>query len=176
MTRSPTTTHRVAAELAAQMAVVSTSILTALRNLDRAQAGYPTSVVGADPSTTESGDGLAVLERAALVGDEARDALDRLHRLVADLRVPTVELYSLTLRWSYAPYTPPLRLEDNDEWCDSCLRLQRCEPRYRGRYCWFCHDMRSTFGRLPSLALLERHHRGERITTSQRAGDRVGKR
>lgn len=165
------------AEMRVQIDAVESSINRVLGNLADAQGGYPTSTPGAPPT---SGNGASEpstsTERAALSPDAARAALDRVNRLVRDLAPDIADLYYLTQRWAYETHTPALDLDANVEWCDSCLRGQWCEPRYKSRWCWFCSDYRQRFGRLPSLALLERHHRGERITEQMRTDDRPGKR
>jgi hypothetical protein len=177
---SPTTTTRLAASEAAELVAAVAALGAALANLDAAQSGYPTVSIGAAPSATHS-DGEAEVststERAALHPDAARTALRRIHEIVARLHDPVRELYGLTAQWSYATHTPKLVIADNDEWCDSCLRMHRCEPRYADRkWCWFCTAFRDEFGRLPSLELLERHHRGERITQQARRDDRAARR
>lgn len=174
MKTSTITTQKIAIDLAGQMQTIAAQLNNALHNLNEAQPGYPTTASGATPggSTPPDGETFTSTERAALTPDQARTSQHRIHELINQLRTPTIELYSLIQKWSYQLHTEPTDKNTNNEWCDSCLRLQRCEPRYRSNWCWFCADMRATYGRLPSLELLEHHHRGERITSKQREQDR----
>jgi hypothetical protein len=174
MKTSTITAQKIAADLADQMQTIANRLNNALNNLNEAQPGYPTKASGAPPGSTTSEDNetYTSTERAALTPDTARTSHKRIHELINQLRNPTIELYSLIHKWAYEIHTEEPDTTTNTQWCNSCLRLQRCEPRYRNTLCWFCHDMRTTHHRLPSLELLERHHRGERITTKQREQDK----
>lgn len=107
---------------------------------------------------------LLPVERLATSSDPARDALRRMDRLLSSLSTQAHELYSLVTTWGFDRLQGELDLEENDEWCDSCLRLQWCELRHRGRLCRWCGDFVAAEGRRPSVDLLDAHHSGKRIT------------
>jgi len=114
---------------------------------------------------------LLPVERMATTSDPARVALRRLGDLVEGLAPQVAELYSLTVRWGYEQHRGEAVADEEHEWCESCLRLDRCEPRHRGRLCRWCGDFLSVQARRPSVDLLDAHHRGVRITGAMIAAD-----
>lgn len=172
MAHSNITTDLIARGLAERMTTICAGLAVVFANLADAQAGYPSSTPMAAPDSSPSGlpDGLSALERLAMTGDPVGRDLDRVHRLVDDLRRPIDELHALTVRWSYVRATPTSVDDDQTEWCISCLRAHTFEPVYRRRLCWFCYDMEQRYHRRPSLALLDKHSRG-RVTDRDRAAD-----
>src|SRR5262245_20867317 len=110
-------------EMRVQIDAVATSLARVLDNLADAQGGYPTSASGAIASNG-GGDDSTPTERAAMTTDTARAAFDRIVKLTGDLAPTVADLYYLTQRWAYETHTPPLDLDANVEWCDSCLRGQ----------------------------------------------------
>lgn len=107
---------------------------------------------------------LLPVERLATSSDPARDALRRVDRLLESLPVQVKELYSLVTTWGFDRLQGELDLDEQSEWCESCLRLERCELRWRGRLCRWCGDFLAAEGRRPSVDLLDAHHSGKRIT------------
>lgn len=65
---------------------------------------------------------------------------------------------------------PPATPEpDNDTWCASCLRAGHCTPRTprqggRQDLCTWCQKYWYAEGQLPARDILNKHHRGIRIT------------
>lgn len=157
-------------ELSERLRIASSGLVRAVDNLNDALPGFPARASGADPgggSGRPSGDDeptLLPVERLAITPDPARSALRRLEQLIDELVPKGTELYSLVEQWGYDRHQPALDLDDDHEWCESCLRLQRCEPRHRGRLCRWCGTFVATQGRRPSVELLDAHHRGVRIT------------
>lgn len=130
---------------------------------------------------------------AAVTGDRAAENLRLLRREVEQLQLVLHRVVKLT-----APY-PTEHLErefveatPGDEWCRSCWRDgKHCEPVarrsngqawYKG-LCRWCGQARKDLGAEPPLWLIERRHRGERVTAAMmerarqelRAGSRKGK-
>lgn len=163
----------------AELAEVLSAWARTMANLDEAQPGFPSSTPGASPSSgpgpapgDRRHDGVSdVVGQMATRPDEARIARDRLLALVASIGVSAHEAYSLSRTWGFDRHQGKLDIEENDTWCDSCLRLHRCEPRFRGRLCRWCYGFVSEEGRHPSLELLDSHHRGVRITAKMIADD-----
>jgi len=169
--------RRMLEEMGDQLRLSAPMIDRALRNLDEALPGFPARASGADPgggATPALADGEARLlpvERMATTTDAARVALRRVEDLVEGLVPQVKELYSLTVQWGYDLHRGKVSPDEEHEWCESCLRLDRCEPRHRGRLCRWCGDFLSVQGRRPSVDLLDAHHRGVRITAAMIAAD-----
>jgi hypothetical protein len=177
-------------ELTERLLIAVRDLPRAVSNMREAAAGYPTSTPGANTATAaaatpeydDAGEilppvKLTTVERNATQRDPARIARDRLERLVTELvGIPITELYSLTHRWAYDLTRPNLDPDDADhQWCVSCLRLDRCEPRATDQYkdrCRWCGDFRAAEGRDPSIDLLQKRHDGIRITSAMVTADR----
>jgi hypothetical protein len=166
--------ERVLVESIAQLQIASAVIGKVFRNMQQALGGFPSSTPGASPGSgaPEVDDGGVVpytsVERGALTIDPARVDLDRVHRLIAQLHVVAPELYSLSREWGFDPLQAELDLTgDTGDWCTSCLRIEKCNPRDPSRYahyCRWCGDFFAAQGRHPSLDLLLAHHESRRIT------------
>ena len=189
MSKSPIESERVLAESIAQLQIASAVIVKVFGNLHRGLAGFPTSTPGASPANThpEVDEGGVVpytsVERGALTRDPARVDLDRVHRLIDQLHVVAPPLFSLARQWGFDPAQPELDLSgDTGDWCTSCLRIEKCNPRDPSRYahhCRWCGDFIAAQGRHPSIDLLLAHHEGRRITQrmiddDQRPAPRTG--
>ena len=153
-----------------------------MANLDEAQPGFPSSTPGAAPGSGHSREEdpdeahLLPVERMATEPDAARQAQKRVLQLVESMRIQAHELYSLSRTWGFDRQQGKLDLEENDTWCDSCLRLHRCEPRFRGRLCRWCYGFVQSENRHPSVELLDAHHRGVRVTAQMIAADHPARR
>lgn len=170
-------------EMGEQLRVSARGVARAMRNLDDALPGFPSRASGAAPSAgpgplRREDDGsdrdeaqLLPVERMATTIDPARQALRRIDHLLEGLRPQITELYSLVQQWSFDAHQSELDLSEVHEWCTSCLRLQRCEPRHRGELCRWCGDFLASEGRRPSVTLLDAHHRGVRITRQMIVAD-----
>ncbi len=98
--------------------------------------------------------------------DDASTDLADTDKLVKRIAADVTFVDRLFEKW--ATKTGPRGLGDlEDLWCVSCHRDHKhCEPvsdRYKG-LCRWCGSYKGEYGHLPPLALLERRHRGERIT------------
>jgi hypothetical protein len=167
---SKMTAERMLEEMAEQLLISCRVVRRAVANLDDALPGFPSSASGAAPSSgavmvDRDEVRLLPVERMATTPDPARLDLARLDRLIVGLRPQVNELYSLINRWGYDRHQGVLDVEEDHEWCESCIRLQRCEPRHRGKLCRWCGDFLAAEGRRPSVDLLDAHHRGVRITS-----------
>lgn len=175
-------------EECSQLLAVLESWPRLIRNLNASLPGFRNAVTGAAPSSGGPGeldeDGNPVpyqpTERVALNTDGARVDLDRVHKLIDRIHIPVTELYSLAREWGFDPHQAKLDLEDTEhDWCTSCLRIGKCEPRDRSRYaltCRWCGDFKASEGRSPSADLLLAHHEGKRITRAMIEQDHpVGK-
>lgn len=159
-------------EWSERLRLTSSGVVRAVDNLNEALPGFPSRASGAAPSSAsvsvspdpEGPVHLLPVERLAITPDPARSALRRIEQLVDQLGPQVTELYSLVLTWGYDRHQAQLDLDEEHEWCESCLRLQRCEPRFRGKLCRWCYTFVSEQGRRPSVELLDSHHRGVRIT------------
>ena len=157
-----------------------------LTNLDNAMPGYPASCPGAAPSHNPTPnpdldpDGnplppvkLTTVEQLASHRDPARTAHNRIKQLLQTTLLNTInELYSLTQEWGYTPARPATTTDTNHEWCTSCLRIDQCSDRHRGDLCRWCYDFHAIQHRQPSTDLLDKHHRGIRITQAMVTADK----
>jgi len=175
---SKTSAELTLSVIVAELAEVAGAWSRMMRNLDAAQPGFPASCPGAAPASGRSGqpDGLLPVERMATQPDDARRNRERVLALIEELGVRAHELYSLGRTWGFDRQQGRLDIEENDTWCDSCLRLHRCEPRFRGRLCRWCYSFVAAENRHPSLELLDAHHRGVRITAKMITDDHPARR
>lgn len=86
-------------------------------------------------------------------------------RILDDARIVRDEIS----RWAWTPHRPTDRTlaanqTHSDDWCRSCLRLQRCEPIRALGLCRWCQDFRHAWQQDPPIAILFMHHDGRRIT------------
>lgn len=123
--------------------------------------GYPMPPVS-DPTGDTVVNGTAT--RAQL------DDLDRHIRAALDHLDHARAIQARALKAHQARPTPPAQDSAPPGACRSCWRDGRhFEPTAEGRYthaCRWCGDFRANEGIDPPVALLEKRHRGERITTA----------
>lgn len=167
----------ILAEAISELQEVASVWARMMANLDDALPGFPSSTPGASPASghvppSDPNEArLLPVERMATEPDRARRDLDEVLRLSAWIGQSAQQLYSLGRTWGFVRHQGRLDLDESDEWCDSCLRLHHCEPRFRGRLCRWCYGFVTEQGRHPSTELLDAHHRGVRITAQMIAAD-----
>lgn len=97
----------------------------------------------------------AAQRRAGHVHDQLRQALTELdalsHRVDRLLNMCMPE-----------PYDEEAELLTDDDWCKSCLRIQKHSPRTVGALCDFCWSHQRETSRLPSVDLLQARHEGRK--------------
>lgn len=182
-----------ARQVALDATVLSVTIDQALRELDAALAGYPTSASGAPPNSAQAvgldagpcvavtcglwpcpgheGDGSSTsVESAALVTDRARVVLEELHenlRLAAHhvRRAAAISQAWGTARLDKSTVASMLVAIDAGLWCENCARHGQRNTRDEGhKLCQFCRKFRAQYGRLPSKRIFKvRDARGGKI-------------
>lgn len=157
----------------------------ALENIAQEQGGYPSSTPGANASSAPTPGPdvdkygnvlptvkLTFVENLASQRDHATTARAKIIKLIHIIENPIADLRHVTTQWGYTAARPKFdKTDSNHPYCTSCLRLDRCVERHRGTLCRWCYDFHSTEDRLPSRDLLDRHHRGMKITQAMVKAD-----
>lgn len=164
---NPTTRMRRAHLILLDATTTLALIEPALRAIDTALAGWPTSTPGANPDTpapptTGEHDTATQTERAALQPDPARTALTELDKALIHAETANRRLATLITRWA----TPALdgstiaeRLAAIDAriWCTNCSRHNHRNTRApnSGDLCEFCKVFRRDWAQLPNKDILD---------------------
>lgn len=168
---------------------ICTSTQPAVQALHNCQPGFPS---GGDGGRSGSGHSDPTA-RIALEGDQVKDTLEEVTDLFLTLNRVTDRLSVLIPNWANdnQGWQDQLRtdaaakLNDEHNWCMSHQRANIMEPaRTKGsRLCRRCELDRSEIGGDPPVWLIEKRHRGGRISTMDMArakkeakGKRKGKR
>ena len=172
---TPHTARRDAAACVTLAVEIEKHLPLVLRTLAELQPGYPTG--GAGPGRrNDVSDPTGQLATGGAAADPVRQAQDELDLALAQAAGALMRARALVRTWrppagqwrdSLTDQATAALANNNDPWCQSCLRAARfVPPRTQGsRLCRWCSDMARTCGRdLPPLQLVERHAQGRRIT------------
>jgi len=155
----------------ARMDRITRTTPAAIKALHDSQPGFPS---GGDGGRSGGGHSDPTA-RIALEGDPVKDTLEEVTRLFCDLDRITDRLATLmpnwandNQRWEEARRTEAAaKLNDDHNWCQAHMRAGIMEPaRTKGsRLCRRCELDRTDLDGDPPVWLIEKRHRGQRIST-----------
>lgn len=145
--------------------------LTATKEAQGTLGAVDTSKIGSAPTNTISdptGDAATTNSSAR---DEGRHARRRIEALVRDLADNYRQLVIAIDDWNPGPelqagFRDARDITNETVWCENHLDYGQREPRRPGsRNCGWCDKVKSKYkGRLPGRALIDAHHRSNRLT------------